>query len=1279
MNVSMHYRLQTNTRFRAGLGGLLLAAFLSMTAGAAPPVKVLFLGDRGHHEPATRFAWVKDRLAQAGIAATYTENLADLNPGTLAQYDVLSVYANIAAISPEQERAVMDFVSAGGGFAPLHCASACFGNSKAMIALMGGRFARHKTGVFAPIIVNRMHPVMRGFKGYETWDETYVHDQHNEKGRTILAIRDENGVKEPWTWVRDQGKGRVFYTASGHDARTWTNAAFQELVVRGIAWTAGGKGESILASLAGDTAKMKNRTPLRYEPRPTVQNYEKRDPYPLYQFPLSPKDSMDYTHTEEGFDLVLFAAEPDVVKPLAFTWDHRGRLWVIESVDYPSVFTEQGQGHDRIKICEDTDGDGKADRFTVFADGLNIPTGLTFANGGLIVCQAPVFLFLKDTNGDDKADVREVIMDGWSKGDTHAGPSNLKWGFDNWLYGCVGYSGFGGEVGGQKLDFRMGPFRFSRDYRRMEFLGQYNNNTWGFAFNEAGELFGSTANNAHHFYTPIPIPYFKAVKGLDKDEAAQRSVKIDAHYAAHPLTDKIRQVDVFGGYTSASGENIYTARDYPERYWNRCALVTEPTVHLIHQGFLKRDGSGWTEDGDGMNLVASEEEWFAPVHAEVGPDGAVWFADWYNFIIQHNPTPKKEHGGFDTTTGAGGAHVNPLRDTKHGRIYSIRWRNAAKKPRFTLDPANGPQLVAALANDNLFWRLTAQRLLVERGQTDVVPALIQLAGDQGVDKAGINGGVIHALWTLHGLKQLDGSNDKALAAAVAALKHPSPAVRRNAAQMLPATVASAQVLLASGLLADPDTNVRLAAFLAAASLPADYALGERLYEQSRLPEVVGDKYLPLALRIAAARHAHGYLEAGIRAGAKLDAPAADALPAGAANLFPNPGFEQGAGDRPDGWVTHVWGGESTFNWVGGGRNGGKCVQVVSAKGGDTSWSIVVPCKPRHRYRLGGWTKCQDLKGARGSQFNVHNTDARTEAITGTKDWTFLSVDFDSRDNTELEINCLFGGWGKATGAAWFDDVALVELGVSASSTVAADGAAERIVARNAGHELPLSDQLHLLAQLSAADQGLAAAILDGLAAAWAEQPPPKTPTGNAHELLKLLAPSLSENNQRRLAVIAEAWGVREGLPGLAGVAPVKAAAKPVQPLSEADQKRFDSGKARYMTLCVACHQPNGMGLPAVAPPLAGSEWVTGPESRLIRMTLHGVKGPIVAAGVEFNLVMPPWKDLLDDNAVAEVLTYVRHEWGNDAKPVSAGTVKKVRAEEKARTEPWTAEELLKIK
>src|SRR5690606_28555826 len=138
--------------------------------------------------------------------------------------------------------------------------------------------------------------------------------------------------------------------------------------------------------------------------------------------------------------------------------------------DYPNEVRKEG-GSDRIKILEDTDGDGKADKFTVFADSLNIPSSIVFANGGVIISMAPNFLFLKDTDGDDRADSREVIMTGWSQSHTHAGPSTLKYGLDNKFWGVMAYAGFTGEVSCQKLTFSQGIYKFDPDGQNLEYLG----------------------------------------------------------------------------------------------------------------------------------------------------------------------------------------------------------------------------------------------------------------------------------------------------------------------------------------------------------------------------------------------------------------------------------------------------------------------------------------------------------------------------------------------------------------------------------------------------------------------------------------------------------------------------------------------------------------------------------------------------------------------------------------------------------------------------------------
>jgi putative membrane-bound dehydrogenase-like protein len=834
--------------------GLLGRAWVASAEGPAP-LKVLFVGDTGHHRPAERFKQLQPVLAARGIETVYTEKVSDLNAKTLAEYDGLIVYANIDQIGEAEEKALLAFVEDGKGLIALHCASYCFRNSAAYVALVGGQFKSHNTGTFRTTIAEPNHPIMKGFSGFESWDETYVHTKHNEKERTVLEYREEGNQKEPWTWVRTQGKGRVFYTAWGHDERTWGHAGFQNLVERGIRWAVGR--DPAVVPPYGDRIEMttipKDLPPFEYvEADVPIYQPGAKSKAKQMQKPLSAADSMKHIVHPADLDLQLFVTEDQLGgKPICMNWDERGRLWVAVTVDYPNDRQPEGQGHDKILIVEDTDGDGKADKVTVFADKLSIPTSLCFANGGLIVQQAPHTLFLRSTRGDDVADERRVLFTGWGTGDTHAGPSNLHYGFDNWVYGMVGYAGFRGEVGGEKLSFGQGFYRFRPDGSKLEFLRGTNNNSWGLGFSEEGMLLGSTANGNPSVYLPIPNRHYEAVRGWSSSVLGSIA---DSH-KFYPITDKVRQVDWHGSFTAATGHALYTARRYPPSYWNRTAFVSDPTGHLTGTLVLDRVGADF-KSHYGWNLVASDDEWCAPVSAEVGPDGNVWVIDWYAFIVQHNPTPP----GFKT--GKGNAYETELRDKKHGRIYRLVAKADKAAPIVTLKDATPEKLVAALKSDNLFWRQHAQRLLVERGKLDVVPALFATVKDTSVDAIGLNPGAIHALWTLHGLGLLDGKNAEANAVAISALKHPSAGVRRNAALVLPRTEASLAALANANLFTkEPDAQVRLAAFLTASEVPASSNTVDvsGLTRALQLSANTEDRWLMDALTSAAATHAKAFL------------------------------------------------------------------------------------------------------------------------------------------------------------------------------------------------------------------------------------------------------------------------------------------------------------------------------------------------------------------------------------------------------------------------------------
>ena len=836
------------------------------------PIRVLFLGDNGHHRPVDRFALLAPVMAKRKIELKYTDDANVLTLETLNQYDALMIYANINSITKQQEQALLTYIRSGRGFLPIHCASYCFLNSPEYVKLVGAQFQSHGTGTFRTILAKTKHELIENYESFESWDETYQHHRHHEKDRIVLSYRE----KEPWTWIRTEGKGRVFYTAWGHDHRTWNHPGFHNLIERGIRWSVQddlSKVPTYKATYAGTdfpipkmTEKRTDIAPFEYvDVGPNIPNYRKDaawgsqgDAINMMQKPLSAAESMKHFVTPAGFEVKLFASDPEIGKPICMNWDERGRLWIAETVDYPNELQPKGKGRDRIKICEDTNGDGRADKFTVFADRLSIPTSLIFANDGVIVHQAPETLFLKDTNGDDVADERTVLFSGWSTGDTHAGPSNLRYGLDNTIWGVVGYAGFNGTVGKRKVSFNKGFYRFLPDGSDIEFLRSTNNNTWGLGQSEEGLMFASTANRNPSVFLPIPNRYYEFVNGWS---AAQLGTIAETHLF-NPITNRVRQVDHHGGYTAAAGHALYTARTYPREYWNRTAFVCGPTGHLVGTFLLNQKGSDFTSRNP-FNLLAGDDEWSAPIMAEVGPDGNVWVIDWYNYIVQHNPTPR----GFKT--GKGNAYISSLRDKKHGRIYRIVYKSksdsasdddvnfAAKFPKLSKD--NPKELVKLLSHPNMFWRLHAQRLLVERGGMDVAPDLIRLIANPKVDEVGLNVGAIHALWTLHGL-DIHSKPDPVVGRLVEEVmlqkgfKHRSAGVRRAALMVCYPDERTQQAVLQYRMLQDSNSQVRLAALLKLVEFKPSERIGRAIAGFLLNQKEPLDRWLMDAATSAAAQH-----------------------------------------------------------------------------------------------------------------------------------------------------------------------------------------------------------------------------------------------------------------------------------------------------------------------------------------------------------------------------------------------------------------------------------------
>jgi putative heme-binding domain-containing protein len=471
--------------------------------------------------------------------------------------------------------------------------------------------------------------------------------------------------------------------------------------------------------------------------------------------------------------------------------------------------------------------------------------------------------------------------------------------------------------------------------------------------------------------------------------------------------------------------------------------------------------------------------------------------------------------GFET--GKGNAYITPLRDKTRGRIYRIVYGEAKPVPPKRLDSATPEQLVAALADDNLFWRLTAQRLLVESSGNviDIRTRLDRLLTDTDVDAVGSNAGALHALWVLHHVNQI---SDRV---ARLALKHPAAAVRKAGLQ----TLSQPSIVLESGVLSDPDAQVRLAAMLALARLGGD---GEALVQAMRRPENARDRWIPDAAIAAAASCELDFLPAALAA-ARAPKPADAPAGAGAANLVPNGSFEETDGDMPVAWELNNWQGSAEASVDNAGPAAGeRCLRLTATgdDGADSSVGVVLDVRPNTNYRLSARVRTRDVRkgSGRGALLNVHEfqSPARvaTGAVTGTTDWTRVQASFNSGKFERITVNCLLGGWGRSQGTAWFDDVRLEAAGESTGVTETM----LRVVATHYAQRGPADSVLTMLRHVRGVDDATAQAVLDGLLAGWPDGVSALPGDAESDQALRDLSASLSPDNRARLVTLAQRLG-----------------------------------------------------------------------------------------------------------------------------------------------------------
>ena len=406
-----------------------------------------------------------------------------------------------------------------------------------------------------------------------------------------------------------------------------------------------------------------------------------------------------------GFKATLFAGEPDVVQPIGFTIDPRGRLWVAECYAYPD-WSRDGKGRDRILIFEDLDGNGQFDKRTVFAEGLVNVSGLELGFGGVWVCATPNFLFIPDRNGDDRPDgPAEVVLDGWNLDAQHNVFNGLTWGPDGWLYGLNGILsnskvGKPGTPEAERTALNCGVWRYHPTRQVCENVASGTTNPWGLDFDERGEMFITNCVIPHLFHV-VNGGHYERMFGQDLTPNTYELLKTCADHVHWDTVEKwsdIRHLGVttttdrLGGGHAHVGAMIYLGDNWPDTY-RGSAFTCNVHGHRVNHDTFKPNGSSVVAS-HATDFLLANDSWFRGLELQYGPDGAVYVTDWSDTGECH------EHD-------ADGAH------RENGRILKITYGDA-KPVKVNLNALDDAGLIELVTHKNEGYSRTARRLLQER-------------------------------------------------------------------------------------------------------------------------------------------------------------------------------------------------------------------------------------------------------------------------------------------------------------------------------------------------------------------------------------------------------------------------------------------------------------------------------------------------------------------------------------------------------------------------------------
>lgn len=947
---------------------------------------------------------------------------------------------------------------------------------------------------------------------------------------------------------------------------------------------------------------------------------------------LPPEQARKMLVTREGYSVELVASEPVVRQPLDLHFDERGRLWVVQYLQYPfpagskiisydqylraqydrlpAPPPHHARGADRVTILEDRDGDGRFETDRTFLEGMNLTTSVLPDTDGVWVLQSPYLVFYPDRNHDDLPDGDpELHLSGFGIEDTHSLASNLHWGPDGWIYGAKG-STTTLDIQGVRL-LGQGIWRYHPKRRVFEIFAEGGGNTFSMEFDSEGRAFSGTNSGA--------------TRGLHYAQGATYVKGWTKHGPAmNPFIFGFLESMDHEGYTQRFPQTflLYQGGAMPELEGR--VVVGMSLTNRVQVSELIRQTSTF-RTVDVQPLVTTEDRTFRPVDIETGPDGAIYVADWSDLRLSHlNPA--------DTW------------DKANGRIYRIAPSQFLRPRVRDLRKSSIEDLLGLLTDPNRELREQARRQLAVRSAPDLAPELRRRLVSAKPES-------LETLWVLNLRGELTERDFASL------LDHPHASVRRWATRLLgDRNGVEDQTAAALARLAARETDAEVRSQLASSArrLAAPHALA---IVRALLPhpEVVTDRHLPLLMWWAIEAQAERGREEIIQLVADADTWGSSVF---RDELAPRLGRRFTADQGPRRHVVLRQGAYSEWNIERADehfqRNLETCARLLAAAPSSAAASRLLDGmalgfvgKPFDRAPESFRRALAERAPALGSSFAHVALRARTGDVAA-------SVEAADRIRDPAITNEALVAWLNLVRDTMPAEavVGLQALLAESKPEAVLVAVLEALSAYDRADSA--REMLRMYPSMAPRVQARAASLLCA-SPEWAGE----------------LVRAIQEGHFDAGNLSSEAQGALRRQPHPRVAAWIRAGADlsaTKDPSRRAAQQLFETGRVGFNLSCAPCHQESGEGRTGLAPALVGSRWVAGPDEALVRIVLHGKENP------GRGLVMPPWRHL-EDSQLAAILTYVRREFGNRDVVVRAESVATIRGATNARTKAWTDPEL----